>query len=512
MTDLRVDSKLNSTGFNQGVDSMGRKVGKFKDQLKGLAGTIGVTFGIGAMVAFGRKITKFGSDLSDLAIQSGMSIENFQVMELALLKAGVSTEKIRSVMSKLNMAMGQANRGIKTYTDLFDLVGISQEKLSRSSPEEVFEMIAKSMANAKRGSAEFGAAIEILGARSAPQLTEVMQEISEKGFAKMREEALATGQILDKETIQKLDEAEDSFQEFGRTIMVVAAPAVVKFTEGLQLMGAMLKETPNTLGAPTKGLKELFSIVPNALRGKKTDMGRPLRELGEAAERISKAGDEFETAKDKIDAAGPLIDDGDIVAANEAAKITDIIDSMKEIVKLREKMAETKEGIRIGKQDPAARLEEIDREIARRRRKQPGLKEAGETVKVNRLEAEILELQTQRLKVVEKIREEQEKTTQEAAKEREELSKELDMLTKKAHQAIKDGQERLDSAKKTLNIEQVAVDRLARIGGFIGGQSNPAARAAQKQVELQKMTNDILGDINETLEDIAEQEKKAVYG
>ena len=173
--------KSAKASFKKFSTSVKTAAGKMKAAFRGINSMVGGLFAgvsIAALVSLTKETIAFGSAITDLAKQSGLSTDQFQALEIAALNAGVSQEKIRTAMAKLNVVMGQAKSGMKTYVDLFDKVGISQEQLNALEPAEVFELLAKTMSEAQRGSVEFGAALEILGTRSGAQLIEVMEEIN----------------------------------------------------------------------------------------------------------------------------------------------------------------------------------------------------------------------------------------------------------------------------------------------------------------------------------------------
>jgi len=226
MAEIRATTKLDSRGFEVGAGKMKKSIGGLSSSLKTLGGNLAAAFSIGAIARLTRSTIAFGSTLSDLANQSGLTTDQFQALELTALEAGVSQDKIRTAMSKLNVVMGQAKRGMKTYVDLFKEVGITQEELIQLDPAQVFERLGEVMANAKRGSSEFDAALEILGTRSGAQLIEVFQKLEKDGLDGLINKFKATGEIIDSSLITKLDEAEDKIQRFQRGTKVAMANVI----------------------------------------------------------------------------------------------------------------------------------------------------------------------------------------------------------------------------------------------------------------------------------------------
>lgn len=237
MAEIRATTKLDSRGFEVGAGKMKKSIGGLSSSLKMLGGNIAAAFSVGAIVNLARQTIAFGSTISDLANQAGLTTDQFQALELTALEAGVSQDKIRTAMSKLNVVMGQAKRGMKTYVDLFKEVGITQEELIQMDPAQVFERLASTMANAKRGSSEFGAALEILGTRSGAQLIEVFQKLDKEGLDGLVNKFKATGEIIDSSIIKNLDQAEDTLQRFQRSTKVVMANVINFFDKAGSQVG-----------------------------------------------------------------------------------------------------------------------------------------------------------------------------------------------------------------------------------------------------------------------------------
>ena len=231
---LKVGTELDNTGFKKGVKGMGGEVDKFDSKLKKTKQLLGGAFAIGAIANFGKQLTAFGSQISDLADRAGITAEQFQTLEVAAIKAGSSGEAVQKAFTKLNLVMGQAKSGQETYIKLFERAGISFDRLSRSNPIDVFQDLATTMSTAERGSSEFAAVLEILGTRTAPQLIEVMRRITDEGLDQMTQGMLKTSDIMGDEFIGRLDELEDKLQITNRRVKVFFGEALAKGAEQVE--------------------------------------------------------------------------------------------------------------------------------------------------------------------------------------------------------------------------------------------------------------------------------------
>jgi len=292
---------------------------KFKAQMQSVGRSIGAAFSVGVITTWARRATQLGSEMSDLALQSGLTTDEYQALELAMIRAGVSGEKMRTAMSRINITMGQAQRGMKTYIDLYAEMGISQEEIARSSPAEILQKIAEAMTNAERGSSAYGAALELLGSRSAAQLTEVMEQLANEGLQSMIDKGKEAGEIIDQELIKQLDQLEDQIQITQRQLTLSLGTALIETknkvqdlaTEWGHLWEAMQRENvsnPRELGEFLAGNAAGNAIATaeeeNKQRRKGADgKGDPKRDP-EAARRLAEQiAEEEEKARKKKEAA-----------------------------------------------------------------------------------------------------------------------------------------------------------------------------------------------------------------
>jgi len=235
MAEIKAKSSLDSQPFNKSLDKMGDKVGGFSKQLSKLKGTIGTAFVIGGLVKMTNNIIDLGSKLSDLATASGLTTDEFQAIEFALTKAGAKSEVAQKVFSKINVVLGQAKSGMTTYVDLFEKIGVAQKEIIDLNPKDVFERLATAVTSAEAGSISFGAALEILGAKSGAQMIEVLAEINDVGLAGLIKNAKKAGQVIEADLIQQLDLTADAILLAKRSFEVFFASMlglVTKAAEG----------------------------------------------------------------------------------------------------------------------------------------------------------------------------------------------------------------------------------------------------------------------------------------
>jgi len=306
MAEIRATTKLDSKGFEVGTKKMKSSLEKLTSKLKGMSGMLAGAFGVGALTGAVKETIAFGSELTDLAAQAGITTDQLQALEIAAINAGVAPAKIRTAFSKLNVVMGQARRGMKTYIDLFEEVGITQEDVARMSPVEVFEELARVLSVAENGSASFGAALEILGTRSGAQLIEVFKKINNDGLDQMIKKGKAAGQIMSEDLVNSLDQTADALEQLKRNAKVLTGKAV----GGLS---GFFKDVATFFAAQKKGIMSIELIQ------QKNDVKNEQRRKEEAKKEAQRIAEEKRRQAEKDEAMKKQVEK----SFDEAVKLAD---------------------------------------------------------------------------------------------------------------------------------------------------------------------------------------------
>jgi len=296
---LRIGTGLDSRKFNSGVDSMEKRTQRFSKVAMGLGAKIAGAFSVTAVAGMTRAAIRLGSEISDLATQAGLTTEEFQTLELASIKAGVSSDKIRTVMAKLSVVMGQAKRGMKTYVDMFNAAGISMEQLNRMSPAQVFEELSRTVTKATRGSEEFGAVIELLGTRSGAQLIEVMNQIANEGFQNMIDKAKEAGDVIRDDVIKELDNLEDELQLLERRMTLFFGKRAVGAMSGFDQWKKEVAEATEAFGGGLGGFMRGGGARHALAMGRESEDTKKLLEYRERMRAVEENNANIRDAADK---------------------------------------------------------------------------------------------------------------------------------------------------------------------------------------------------------------------
>lgn len=184
-------------------------------------GKIGLGLSAAAVVNFGKAVLELGGQITDLSNQAGISTDAFQTFSNVAAESGVDAQQVANafVQMRKNIQEGtDASTGAgKALADL----GLNADRLQALAPERQFEQIAKAIATATDKNKAFNAGLEILGAKNAPKLTEVLQRLGTEGLDAISKSVEKLR--LSPEQLKSLDDAGDKLTFIWTRLKLIAA-------------------------------------------------------------------------------------------------------------------------------------------------------------------------------------------------------------------------------------------------------------------------------------------------
>jgi hypothetical protein len=221
---------------NKKVANMSRRmqsdVSKAAKNINKALGAVGVTLSAGAVIAFGKQVLALGGQITDLSNQAGISTDAFQTFSNVAAESGVDAQQVANAFVQMRKNIEEAAQGTKTQADALDALGLRAVRLQTLAPERQFEAIAKAIAGATNKNAAFNAGLEILGAKNAPKLTEVLQRLGTEGFDAL---AKSTENLrIAPDQLKTLDDAGDKLERIWTQLKVISAKAFVVTVDFVQ--------------------------------------------------------------------------------------------------------------------------------------------------------------------------------------------------------------------------------------------------------------------------------------
>ena len=244
---------LDSKGFQKGLDKAKTGVSKFGKGVLSASNKL-AKMGLGAAAAAFALLAKnaiaLGSELSDIAANTGFATEKFQVFRGALIDAGGSAKSMEKAIVIMQKAVVQGSEGLTTYQRAFERIGLDVNKLRKMRPEEQFEAIGKAIAGATDQQGALTAAIEIFGQKNAGRLIEVFKRLDTEGYGKMAKDIEKAYGIMDAETQKALDKAADTIERFKNKATINVGELIAGEADGaaLRILGLEIAKAGSKLG------------------------------------------------------------------------------------------------------------------------------------------------------------------------------------------------------------------------------------------------------------------------
>ncbi len=178
-------------------------------------------------VRLAKGIIDYGSKLTDAATATNTNVEALQALRYAAIEAGASQENLEKALVQVQRTAIEARQGVTSYQRAFDTLGIELDAFIALPTERKLETLGKAIAGAANQQEAYASAIQILGARTAPKLIEVLQRLSVDGFDGVAAAARNAGQVISSETAQSLDAMADAFEQTKTRLKTIGADILV---------------------------------------------------------------------------------------------------------------------------------------------------------------------------------------------------------------------------------------------------------------------------------------------
>lgn len=224
------------------LNKVGSAAQTVADKTKGLSAAAGGL--LGAVGGLAIKTAQTADELNTLSKQTGISTDDLQKMSYAADLVDVSVENITGAMTKMKKGMAEGD---------FEQLGVSVRDADGAlrDSNEVFYEVLDALSKVSNETERDTLAMEVFG-KSADQLAGIVDD----GGAKLRElgdEASNLGLILDQETLQGLNDVNDTIDKLKAQAGAELAQAGAKALEAL---------TP-VLETVIEKLSQLFEWIGN---------------------------------------------------------------------------------------------------------------------------------------------------------------------------------------------------------------------------------------------------------
>lgn len=242
------------------LDRSNKKLRKFSSNAKKHAGLvtkalagIGVAIVIRQFAMLAKSALAAGDALAKTASKLGISTEALAGLQRAAKITGVAQETLTKALTKQQKAIFDANRGLLTYKQHFDALGLSTEALMKLSPDQQFGEIAEALNKLENQTLKTAIAYDIFGGRGTALINTLA--VGKTGLKAFADQAKFLGTAISKDTAKKMEDFNDAFDTLGDSILGATNILVANF-------GPVISKLINSLafGLPIAILESSLAI------------------------------------------------------------------------------------------------------------------------------------------------------------------------------------------------------------------------------------------------------------
>ncbi len=276
------------------IDEYGRRTKQATEESQGLGDVAKIALGniaaqaatrladaamdaVRALGEAGRAAAAYADEILTASMVTGLSTDTLQEYAYAAELIDTDLADVEKALGKNTKSMASAQAGSKAYAEAYDKLGVSVTDASghlRSS-EDVFWDCIDALGKVENETEADAIAMQIFG-KSARDLNPLI-EAGSAGFRQFADEAHEVGAVLDRDTLEKLGDADDAFQRleqqtgaFKNAIGASTAPLLGTLAEGAT---GFLKAITNALTPPPNNdLQNFLQDISDDIEQTKTDL------------------------------------------------------------------------------------------------------------------------------------------------------------------------------------------------------------------------------------------------
>lgn len=226
-----------------------------------------VTGAVKSVTSFALSVGQELDALNDVANRTGVNVEALQAYARAAADTGVAVDTFAKQIQKLTINIGKASLDEKERKK-FEELGITFENLKKQTPEKQFEQIVDAIAKIADPAERAAKAVEFFG-KGGIELGELFT-LGPGALTKMREEAIALGQVVDADAVKAIDNMNDSFAAVQATIKGLVGTILGELAGPIseiaqELLGVIKQAGPQKIAEQVaSGLLDFIKLAGNA--------------------------------------------------------------------------------------------------------------------------------------------------------------------------------------------------------------------------------------------------------
>jgi len=208
---------------SQAVRKMADEMESASRFAKNALAALGATLSVGFFVNFLKNTNDAVAHMKELGQEAGTTAEGISRFEQVSRTAGLGLDAVAAAMFKMNIASLEAKEPQSKAAQALNAIGISTAQLKGLKPDEMFELVARSISKYGDGLAKNNIMQELFS-KSGREMNRVVAEIAETGklAATVTNEQADAAKLLDKQFV----ELKMNSEKFWRQLVSEGVPAL----------------------------------------------------------------------------------------------------------------------------------------------------------------------------------------------------------------------------------------------------------------------------------------------
>lgn len=262
---------------NNRTKNLERSFSGLSASVTGLATSFAGLVGVGALGAFSKDLISLGDRLQKVSIQTGIAVEELEILQFAASQAGVGTDQLNAAVQKFSINVGKAEDGTKLQADAFEALGISIKDASGNlkGQSTLFVEVADAIAGVEEPAVKARLASDLFG-RTGVELLALLN-LGAIGISNYGETLREAGGIIGKTASDDFSAFNDQLDLLNRSLrgkfvptLIAVIPALTALAENLDVIAKfagiaatafVAAKIPTLLAAITGGVVALTAAV-----------------------------------------------------------------------------------------------------------------------------------------------------------------------------------------------------------------------------------------------------------
>lgn len=190
------------------------------------------------MLGAAKQFAATGDQLDKMRARTGFSAESLSELGFAAEQGGASIDQLDRSLAAMARFSVMVERGLKTSTDLLDMLGVSVDRFKQASPDERFKLMAEAISQIEDPTLRAGIALNVFG-RSGRDLLPML-EGGRASIEALQDEARRLGITMTDEDASSAAELTDAMNRLKRQFQAIVvqvgaalAPALVDLADNI---------------------------------------------------------------------------------------------------------------------------------------------------------------------------------------------------------------------------------------------------------------------------------------